>query len=107
MIEIMPELKKNVLKFGYGISYKYEGTLSHSFDRFYVVTKFKLPKVEDLKLTTISYDSNSQYLDNAMNLKDYLTELIQDIKNYCVKIAPYVDYYKKQIDYITRQLMKL
>ena len=34
-----------------------------------------------------------------MNLKDYLTKLIQDIKNYCVKIAPYIDYYKKQIDY--------
>ena len=33
-----------------------------------------------------------------MNLKDYPTELIQDMKN-CVKIAPYIDYYKKQIDY--------
>ena len=48
MIEIMPELKKNILKFGYGINYKYEGMLSHSFDRFYVVTKFELQKVEDL-----------------------------------------------------------
>ena len=33
----------------YGFNYKYEGTLSHSFDRFYVVTKFELPRVEDLK----------------------------------------------------------
>ena len=99
MIEIMPELKKNILKFGYGISYKYEGTLSHSFNRFYVVTRFELPKVKDLKLTTISYDSNCQYLDDAMNLKDYLTELIRDMKNYCAKIAPYTDYYNKQIDY--------
>ena len=52
------ELKRNVLKFGYGINYKYEGTLSHSFDRFYVVTKYELPRVEDLKLANISYDSN-------------------------------------------------
>ena len=37
------ELQKNLLKFGYGINYKYEGTISHSFDRFYVVTKFELP----------------------------------------------------------------
>ena len=93
------ELKRNVLKFGYGINYKYEVTLSHSFDRFYVVTKFELPKVEDLKLTTIPYDSNCQYLDNAGKLKDYPTELIQDLKNYCAKIAPYIDYYMKQIDY--------
>ena len=78
-IETMPELKKNILKFGYGINYRYESTLSHSFNGLYVVTKFELTKVEDLKLTTISYDSNCQYLDNAMNLKDYATELIQDI----------------------------
>ena len=42
------ELQKNVLKFGYRINYKYVGTLSHSFDRFYVVTKFELPKIQDL-----------------------------------------------------------
>ena len=35
VVEIMLELKKNILKFGYGINYKYEGMLSHSFDRFY------------------------------------------------------------------------
>ena len=34
-----------------------------------------------------------------MNLKDYLTDHIRDMKNYCARIAPYVDYYKKQIDY--------
>ena len=39
-------LKRNALKFGYGINYKYEGTLSHSLDRLYAVTKFELPRVE-------------------------------------------------------------
>ena len=33
----MPELKRNILNFGYGLNFKYEGMLSHSFDRFYVV----------------------------------------------------------------------
>ena len=64
-----------------------------------MVSKFELPEVEKLKLTTMSYDSNCQYLEDAMNLKDYLTQLIRDMKNYCVKITPYVDYYQKQIDY--------
>ena len=36
-------VKEKCLKFGYGINYKYEGILSHSFDKFYVVTKFELP----------------------------------------------------------------
>ena len=44
-IEISPELKRNALKFGYGINYKYEGTLSHSFDRCYEVIQSELPKV--------------------------------------------------------------
>ena len=43
----MPELKRNILNFGYGVNFKYEGMLSHSFDGFYVVAKFELPTVED------------------------------------------------------------
>ena len=42
-IDIMPELKKNVLNFGYGANFKYEGMLTHSFDRFYVVAKCEIP----------------------------------------------------------------
>ena len=83
MIEICSgdmELKKNVLKFGYGINYKYEGTLSHSFDRFYVVTKFELLRVEDFKLTTISYEPNCTYLDDVKNRKDFHNHLLKILK---------------------------
>ena len=41
------ELQNNILKFRYGINYKYVGTISYSFDKFCVVTKFELPKVQD------------------------------------------------------------
>ena len=47
-VEIMPELKRNILNFGYGINFNYEGMLVHLFDRFYVITKFILPTVSDL-----------------------------------------------------------
>ena len=47
-VDIMPELKRNILNFGYRINFKYEGTLSHSFDRFYVETKFILTTVNNL-----------------------------------------------------------
>ena len=42
-VSIMPELKHNVLRFGYGVNFRYEGMLSHSFDRFYVVTRIEIP----------------------------------------------------------------
>ena len=50
---IMPELRKNVLNFRYRANFKYKGMLAHSFDRFYVGTKFEMPKIEDLKLTNL------------------------------------------------------
>ena len=50
------ELQNNILKFGYRINYKYMGMISHSFDRFYIITKFELPRVQDLQFTTIPYD---------------------------------------------------
>ena len=51
-IKISPELQKNILKFGYGINYKYEGMLAHLFDRFYITAKFMLPSMGDLNFPT-------------------------------------------------------
>ena len=54
-VDVMPDFKKNVLNFRYGANFKYEGMLSLSFDRLYVVAKYKIPKIENLKFTT-SFD---------------------------------------------------
>ena len=91
------ELPNNTLKFGYGINYKYVGKVSHSFDRFYVVTKFELPKVEDLKFDDIPYDTECAHLDNPK--PGHILSMIKEVKHYCVKIAPHIDYYRKQIAY--------
>ena len=50
--------------------------LSHSFDRFFVVTKFELPKLKDLKLTMLSYDSTCQYLEKAKSIQSYPPSII-------------------------------
>ena len=61
-IEIRPELQRNILNFGYGINYKYGGMLAHSFDRFYVVTKFMLPTIGDLKFSKLEFDYTCAYM---------------------------------------------
>ena len=38
--------------------------LVHSFDRFYVVTKFILSSIGDLKFSKLNYDNTCAYLDN-------------------------------------------
>ena len=73
---------------------------SHSFDRFYVVAKFELPKVEDLKLITVDFDSKCSYL--ASN-DSYYTKLL----GYCLKIIPYMEFYKQQIAYYNHKTYKI
>ena len=55
-VSIMSELKCNVLRFGYRVNFRYEGMLSHSLDRFYMLTKIEISKVLDLNLTMFQFD---------------------------------------------------
>ena len=85
-IDLMPELKKNVLYFRYGANFKYKGMLTHSFDRFYVVTKYEIPRVEQLQFTTFAFDLTYSHLNI---LKSSLLRYIKQ----CRRIAPYIKFY--------------
>ena len=96
-IKFNPELQKNILNFGYGINYKYEGMLMHSFDRFYIITKFILPSIGDIRFSRLTFDDswscmNKEYMPNTDSDK-YLKEL----KRYCHKLKPFISYYSKLI----------
>ena len=88
----MPELKKNVLNFRYAANFKYEGMLTHSFDRFYVVTKFEMPKIENLKLTTFTFDFACKHL---MSDRAFMQKYVK----HCHRIVPYIRLYQKQVQY--------
>ena len=96
-VEIMPELKKNILNFGYGINFKYEGMLPCSFDRFYVVTKFILPSTNDLKFSLIGFDEKCNYLNEIIVCDHNSNEYISNLKVYCKKIISFVKFYQEQI----------
>ena len=66
--------------------------LAHSFDRFYVFTKFEMPKIEDLKLTTFAFDLTCNHLNSERAFK-------QRYLKHCQRIVPYVRFYQKQIEY--------
>ena len=67
--------------------------LAHSFDRFYVVTKFILPTVNDLKLSPMKYDKECKYLYN-LDDKDskQIKENIRELLSYCAKLRPYMPF---------------
>ena len=66
-VSIMPELKHNVLRFGYDVNFRYEGMLSHSFDKFYVVMKTEIPKVSDLNFTLFQFYYICSHVVNIKN----------------------------------------
>ena len=89
-------LQKNILNFGYSINYKYELMLAHSFDRFYIVTKFMVPSMGDIKFSKLNFDHTCTYMNEYAPNTDsrkYLTEL----KTHCNKIKPCVTYYNNLI----------
>ena len=73
--------------------------LSHSFDTFWVVTKFLLPTMDNLTFSPFDFDSECNYWNVDLNRHRYPTQYIPNIKNYCMKTVPFIDFYKKQIDY--------
>ena len=69
--------------------------LYHSFDRFYVVTKFEIPKIKDLKLATFTFDLTHKHMNNP---KSYIHLYLK----LCQKIAPYVRFYQKKKEYYNK-----
>ena len=91
-------LTREDLKFSYGINYKYEGMLAHSFDRFYVVTKFMLPMVGDLKFLKLDFDFTCAYTENEYAHNTESRRYMLELKAYCNKVRPFVTYYNKIIN---------
>ena len=72
--------------------------LSHSFDRFHIVTKFELPKTKDLNRATFGFDFECSYANHTSTSNtDYVR-----LMNYCMKIAPYARLYQRQIQYYSK-----
>ena len=96
-IKSNPELQRNILKFGYGINYKYEDMLTHSFDRFYIVMKFMLPSVKDIKFSNLNFDESCAYMNKKYAPHTDSSEYLSELQMYCNKIKPFVSYYSKLI----------
>ena len=68
--------------------------LSHSFDRFYILTKFELPKTKKLRLATFKFDFACSYANHTRSNTNYVKLL-----KYCMKIVSYAQLYQRQIQY--------
>ena len=105
-VDIMPNLKRNILNFGYGINFKYGGMLSHSIDRFYVVMKFALLIIKDLKFSPIKFDSNCSYLNVDINRSKFPSNIFQILGTFVRKLYHLFISTRNKLIIIIEQLMK-
>ena len=62
----------------------------HSFDRCFVVTKFMLPSLGDLKFSDLNNDKACAYLDNRNAQNTETQKYMLDLMTFCKKIEPFV-----------------
>ena len=92
-IKFNPEFQRITLKFGYSINYKYDGMLAHSFDKFYIVTKFMLPSVKDIKFSNLNFDQSCPYMNKNYTPNTDSSKYLSELQTYCNKIKPFFSYY--------------
>ena len=71
--------------------------LVHSFDRFYVVMKFILPTIKDLKFSTLAFNDKCEYLQENKGQNSEEKQYILDLIIYCKKDKTIFILLQKQI----------
>ena len=71
--------------------------VADSFDRFYMVTKFILPSIGDLKFSIWNYDITHAYLDSRNVHDTESKKYMLDFMTFSKKIEPFVLHYKRWI----------
>ena len=95
--EIKPELKRNILNFGYGINYKYDVCLCIHLTDFTSSQKFMLPSIGDLEFSKLNYDNTCTYLDKKNTHSTETRKHMLDLMTFCKMIEPFVISYKRLI----------
>ena len=62
--------------------------LAHSFDRFYVVTKFMLSTIGDLKFSKLDFGYMCAYMNKEYPPNTDSRRYILELRAYCNKVKP-------------------
>ena len=63
----------------------------------YVVIKFMLPTVGDLKFSKLGFDYTCAYMENEYTQNTNSRRYMLELKAFCNKVKPFVIYYNKMI----------
>ena len=71
--------------------------LMHSFNRFYIITKFILPSIGDIRFLHLTFDDSCSYMNKEYTPNTDSSKYLKELKMYCNKIKPFVTYHSKLI----------
>ena len=71
--------------------------LTHSYDRFYIIMKFMLPSMGDIKFSNLKFDQSCAYMNKKYAPNIDSSKYLAELKTYCNKIKTFVSYYSKLI----------
>ena len=71
--------------------------LAHSFDRFYIITKFMLPSMGDIKFSNLNYDHSCTYMNKKYAPNTDSSRYLAELKTYCNRIKPFVSHHSNLI----------
>ena len=71
--------------------------LAHSFDRFYIITKYMLPSMEDLKFSNLNFGHSCAYMNKEYMPNTDSSKYLAELKTYCNKIKPFASHYSTLI----------
>ena len=71
--------------------------LMHSFDRFYIITKFILPSIGDIRFSQLNLDDSCSYMNKEYTPNTDSSKYLKELKRYCHKLKPFISYYSKLI----------
>ena len=71
--------------------------LMYSFDRFYIITKFILPSIGDIRFLRLTFDNSCSYMNKEYAPNTDSSKYLKELKTYCNKLKPFVSYSFKLI----------
>ena len=69
----------------------------HSFDRFYIITKFILPSIGDIRFSHLTFNDSCSYMNKEYTPNMDSSKYLKELKRYCHKLKPFISYYSKLI----------
>ena len=102
-----PDVKQNELRFPYGVNFKYNGILHHNMARVWIVTKFQIPKFEDLLFKehdfmpecdfSITSDHDQAWTDKFLYIRNWMHAVCESVRPQLKLIKEKEKFYKNEL----------